>query len=432
MKGKFLYLMIFINVLSWGLVIYIGDYNYNKYNRLINQADECFNKKIYYDAINYYKETLNLCTNNKEIKFKLLESYYQAGMYQSYEKYLFNLIDTNYDDKLIIKLGNYYLEQEKVEKTVSLYNKYIDIDNNKTIHKELDKLRGNYKKLNRLYQHVSNYINNYCIYKRKNKYGIINTKGKEIVFPNYDYVNIFNHNKSLVVAPVRKDNEMFFIDKEEYRRMVPDKNYEYIGSFSKEGLAVVKLDNKFGFIDKEFNESNIIYEFASSFNNGVAVVKKDGKYKIIDTEFNIITDYDYDGVIKDELNFVSSFGVLFLKKGNKYLMVNTKGEELTKPIFEDAHFFNNRYEYAAIKIDGLWGYINIKGEIIIKPQYKNAKSFSCGLAPIQFDKLWGYIDKDKKLIIKQQFNDAKSFSKDGVAAVNENNWYFIKLLYFDK
>ncbi|KAB3534126.1 WG repeat-containing protein [Alkaliphilus pronyensis] len=55
---------------------------------------------------------------------------------------------------------------------------------------------------------------------------------------------------------------------------------------------------------------------------------------------------------------------------------------------------------AAIKIDEKWGYIDSKGEVIIKPIYDEAHDFSDGLAMISMDSKLGCIDNQGNTIVK--------------------------------
>ena len=60
------------------------------------------------------------------------------------------------------------------------------------------------------------------------------------------------------------------------------------------------------------------------------------------------------------------------------------------------------------------------------PRYKEARSFSEGVAPVQANNgRWGYINSKNQWIIPARFEDAKEF-KDGRAAVKSNGkWGFI-------
>jgi hypothetical protein len=60
------------------------------------------------------------------------------------------------------------------------------------------------------------------------------------------------------------------------------------------------------------------------------------------------------------------------------------------------------------------------------PRYKEARSYSEGVAPVQANNgRWGYIDTRNQWIIPAEFEDAKEF-RDGRAAVKANGkWGFI-------
>lgn len=60
------------------------------------------------------------------------------------------------------------------------------------------------------------------------------------------------------------------------------------------------------------------------------------------------------------------------------------------------------------------------------PRYKNAGSFSEGLAPVQSSGgRWGYINQRNQWVIQPKFDEAKEF-KDGRAAVKvKGKWGYI-------
>lgn len=44
-----------------------------------------------------------------------------------------------------------------------------------------------------------------------------------------------------------------------------------------------------------------------------------------------------------------------------------------------------------MKQDGLWGYVSLLGEVVIEPQFLEAKSFSDGSAPVRTGLGWQFI-----------------------------------------
>ena len=88
--------------------------------------------------------------------------------------------------------------------------------------------------------------------------------------------------------------------------------------------------------------------------------------------------------------------------------------------YEDADRFN--HGLAPVKKNGLWGYINTKGVVVIPFQFRSAKPFSDNpeLAPVEKvdagEKAWGYIDLKGNWIIPPSYYNATPFY-DGVAEV---------------
>ncbi|MBR6250567.1 MAG: WG repeat-containing protein, partial [Bacteroidales bacterium] len=54
--------------------------------------------------------------------------------------------------------------------------------------------------------------------------------------------------------------------------------------------------------------------------------------------------------------------------------------------------------------NGQYGYINLKGEVVISPQFDGAESFSEGLARVKVDGKCGFIDKKGTIVITPQFD----------------------------
>ncbi|QSX04836.1 WG repeat-containing protein [Sedimentibacter sp. zth1] len=433
MKRVVLIIFILMIIFSWGFVIESGEKNHDKYNLLLENAQNYMEKEIYIEALNCYKEALKLSPNDYNIKLNILNVYKSASMYNSFEQYCQQLMNENSTDELIVMLGDYYVDCNKHDRAIEWYkenlNNAVDKD---VIHNKLQSLRGKYDLGYDYYTYISDFKNGCAVFKKGEKYGILNINGCVVLKAKFEFINIFDNDKKLRLAPVKLEGEYYYVDKNGFKRLAPDNTYEYLGTFSKEGYALVKAKGKYGFVDRKFNEMHEFYDYATSFNDGVAVVKMDDKYKIINTKFEDVTDNTYDGVKVSNINYASRCELLFLNKNGKYLLVDCYGKEITEPIYDDVDFFVNSLEYAAVKINGLWGFIDKNGKTVINPTYQNAHSFSCGLAPVQIDKLWGYIDKNESVIIEPQFNGAKSFNKNGVGAVLKSSWRTITLKYFEK
>ena len=94
---------------------------------------------------------------------------------------------------------------------------------------------------------------------------------------------------------------------------------------------------------------------------------------------------------------------------------NTSGEIVIKPLFDGAESFSEGRAVVQIGSGNkaLYGYIDRKGKFIFPPKLKNAYTFSKGLARVKTDQdKWGWIDRNGKFAIKPKFTTADDFSEE--------------------
>ena len=243
-------------------------------------------------------------------------------------------------------------------------------------------------------------------------YGFVNTKGEEIVSCKYNMVHSFSEG----FAEVEKDEKYGFINTKG-EEIIPCK-YDGAESFS-EGFAMVNKDGEYGFINIKGEE--VIpckYDYAESFSEGLAMVNIDGKRGFINTKGEEVIPHRYD--------YAASFSEGFAMVGinAKYGFINSKGEEVVPCKYDAVESFS---EGLAIVnkggLDGKYGFINIKGEEIISCKYeKGICSFSNGLARVQKDDKYGFVNMKGEEIVPCKYNNAEPFS-EGFAVVNKDGKY---------
>jgi len=96
------------------------------------------------------------------------------------------------------------------------------------------------------------------------------------------------------------------------------------------------------------------YEYQGSFNNGLAKVKKDHKWGFIDTTGNVVVNFKYNEVE----NFVD--GLARVRLGQKWGLVDVTGREVIRPTFEWIYDFEN--DIAKVKLNGQEYYMNRQGQ----------------------------------------------------------------------
>lgn len=434
MKRVIFVAVVLLMVFSWCFVFLNGANSHQEYMNYLDSAEIFLNKQIYVDAIACYKKALEIYPDDLDTKLKLAKTYKTANMFESYESYCLELSKTYVENEdVVIMLGDYYVEVGEKKEAIDWYKASLPKFKDSVLIKDrLNSLRSVFTTYYHDYGYISSFYNGYAVYKSSEKFGIVDESDNIIVKAKFDEIGVFDRNSELRLAPVKLEGECYYIDLDGNRRLVPDEKYDYLGSFDKNGYAVFKKLNKYGYIDKKLDEIISGFDYASSFyDSSIAAVKKGNEWYLINDSFKPIDDKKYEEIKVDDLGRASRSNIVFAKQNGKYMMIDSYGKEITKPIFDDVDFFVSPNEYAAVKINEKWGFINIKGEVVIEPNFEEALSFSCGLAPVKDNELWGYIDTTGTFVITPQFNMAKSFSNDGVAAVLKSNWNLIKLEYYN-
>ena len=186
------------------------------------------------------------------------------------------------------------------------------------------------------------------------------------------------------LAPVKTDGKWTYIDKKGIVQFRPQFDQAY--PFS-EGLAPVKLGEQWMYIDKYGTPiPNISKDFKeiTYFSEGLAAVKnKEDKWGYIDNQGKIIIEPQFD----DDSN-----------RPPKYNCDATDAEQerLSRcKYLDDRRKFSNSPPLAAIYKNGKWGYIDRQGKTIIEPKFDTANPFSEKLASVCGEekqvKMCGYI-----------------------------------------
>jgi len=188
-----------------------------------------------------------------------------------------------------------------------------------------------------------------------------------------------------------------------------------------EGLAMVKLNGKYGYIDKSGKELiPFKYDLAHyldlghNFSEGLAAVILNGKYGYIDKSGKEVIPFKYD------LGHDFSEGLAEVVLNDKCGYIDKSGKEVSPLKYYVVYNFSEGL--AAVILNDKWGYINKSGKEVIPLMYDHGRDFSEGLAAVRLNGKYGYIDKSGKEVIPLKYDDAWSFS-EGLAAVRLNGKY---------
>ena len=135
--------------------------------------------------------------------------------------------------------------------------------------------------------------------------------------------------------------------------------------------------------------------------NGLIKVRLDGKYGFINKDGEEIIPCKYE----DADNFPD--GLVKVKSAEGWGFVNEKGEEIISCKYEDADAFSDGL--ARVQSKEGWGFVNEDGEEIIPCKYEESRDFSEGLARVKSKEGWGFVNEDGEEIIPCKYEDADDF-----------------------
>lgn len=164
------------------------------------------------------------------------------------------------------------------------------------------------------------------------KCGFIDKNGTEVIPLKYYDVGTFSEGLACVTLSVEKMKEISgYIDKNG-NEVIPLK-FDGLGSKFSEGLARIKIRNKFGFIDRTGKiVIQPLYGDAGNFSEGLAWVKLKDKYGFIDRTGKIVVQLKYIKVgdfsegralvhpRKDNLEFIDKTGKLLMFLNYDYVL----------------------------------------------------------------------------------------------------------------
>lgn len=422
----------YITILIIGSLV-LGGYGFvknfnsteNSYKKNIELGDKAYKKEIYIDAIEYYDAAIEIDSTQISAYMKLADSYLKLGNTNQYETVMKSAMekdDTN--SKPFVNLAKYYASSQEYDKAFEVLKSADNVNNTKEVKALIKEYSSYYKDYGGTYTQIKQWKDGYLPVQIGDFWGLINSSGELAIDIAYNDIGAFNSDES--VTPVKFDKDYYYINEEGYKKLVGDHAYDYLGTFN-DGYAPAGYNGKYGWIDREFNEYKMNYDFVTPFRNGVAAVKKDKKWALVNDDFEEITKFIYSDIKLDENGFCSTGGYIFVKENKKYYLIDTDMEKIGNLQFEDAKPFVSE-QYAAVKNNDKWGYVNTDGKLVIRYKYSDANSFSNGVAGVKKKGKWGLMKQNEKMVLDPMFNGVSSMNKEGILFVkNENYWQCIQL-----
>lgn len=247
--------------------------------------------------------------------------------------------------------------------TVKLAEKYGFID-----------LHGN-EIVSMIYDFVFSFVNGFAIVNQGatttdkgflgGKYGVVDTTGKLIVPPKYDYIHsfktVFYQQKHQLLAEVVCASKV----------LIGDDNLvlvnHQVGLINAEGKEVLPLKYR------EINYSNYGHIWAM----------KGGRWGMLDQFGRNMTPFKYDEspYAQTEIEGSDTVVLIRVEANSKFGFINLKGDEVIKAIYEDLFGFSEGL--IAVKLDGKWGFLNVKGKVVIPFIYDKVLPFTDGISQVE-------------------------------------------------
>jgi hypothetical protein len=191
-----------------------------------------------------------------------------------------------------------------------------------------------------------------------------------------------------------------------------------------EGLARVqkyswdggaKAYNNYGFIDEKGKlVIPAVYEDITDFEFGIAFGKKRGEadFKIVNKQGEVVSNYSFK-----RAPFIS-FGLIKIEENGRFGFINTKGEVVIKPKYASSDIFDvDGLCSVAIEKDPntwLYGFIDTLGNEVVPCIYKQdgSSGYSDGLARMRFPNgKIGYINPKGEVIIQPKYATTNSYGE---------------------
>lgn len=418
--------------IAWYSMINTVQSNQQEYKKYIEQGDQYASQDILIDALENYESAIAI-KDSVNLRLKIVDLYITQKEIEEAEKYA-DTVMTKFSGNSAVyeKMMSYYIKNSQYTEAFALY------DRAKSAGAVSDVLKENYRSIqyeyyiqDNGYTVVSNYINGMCAVSLDGSWSYVSETGESILSGNLEAATSFM--EDFAVARILKEDgtsEWQLIDSggNKRRSMPEDIEIEEAGSFSG-GVYVLKDSiGRYVYVKKNGDIWKEGFSFAGPMLEGFAVVADSTGYHLLNTEGES-KGGSFERIAVDDINIGVRNGCFFGKRNDQYLLYDTEGKQVSSASFQEARPFAEEDGYAAVKVDGKWGFIDGKGNMVIEPQYEDARSFSNGYAAVKSQNLWGFIDTNNETCIEPAFSEAKDFNAGGNVFIKKNGVWSLLLLY---
>ena len=413
---------------AW-FVTFSAETSIEKQQRLVQEADALLEDLIYIRALPLLEEAVGLQTDETPMVEERLKLLYLS--LEENQKYVGLLnkqlarLDATAD--LFLEASNYYLANNRLLPLLEAAKTGVVRTGDPRLASIYEQYRYAYTIMPVVFEDVTETVNGAIQVQRGGLWGLATSAGKLRVPCEYDKISTFTDGRAIV----RKDSEIYAVNSSNYR--VNKLHDEAVTDFGNYGSSrmLLKKENGWRLAKDDFVIGSTVFEEIGMFANNHAAAKVNGKWGVIDTSGNFVLPAVYDGVVQDELGRCYAQNRVFVRSGDTVTLYANDGNVFTAlgGVYEDAQPFS-RENYAAVKKEGQWGFVDLNGKLVIEYQFNAALSFGQHLAAIQLGEQWGYVSLHGDVVIDAVFAQAKSFYDGNAPVCTAEGWQFITLVEF--
>ena len=393
--------------------------NNNDQQKYLTDARAYYEKDLCMLAIDEYKKALSE-ENSVEIAIELAEVYcraYENGeLSQKYEieKYFDNLVSEFREESAAYDVAlKFYQKCEDYSSIVEILTQAKKLNVKSDIISEVtENVKYKYEIKYAAITDIQRSVQGFYTVKDGAAYYIYDNTMRNVFSKSFDYASVYLNNHLVV----KQDEFVFILNAEGKRVAYLDSNIDFSTGFGGE-LIACRSNNVFSYYNLTGEKVFGDYLFAGRFRDGYAAVQTKQGWTIIDSAGNPVFEKFFEDIKCGSSYESVTNGCFFGKENGVYSLYNINGEKISDLKFENCDVFVNKDSYAAVCVDGKWGFLNVDGELVINCQFDSAKSFSNGFAFVTSAENAFFVDVDGNKAISGDFKEGDYFNENGLCLV---------------
>lgn len=432
-------LLIFCVIGAWGSIAYRNISIPNEYENNYARAREAFDKGYYVEVLSWLSAAEEI-ESNYETECLRRDTYRNMGETENYIGECNRLIGS-YPEAVenYIAVLEYYRENENYGKLLQLLPAYLErFPENERMKELWEEIGHSWRYVQTGYYDVQ-YASpsllkiRYTEFtedgeERYPEYVLTDDEGRKIFSYGYQDIKVSQDGSSAMVRDqsgvwtrVTANNQLLAQNEEVV--------FEKMGSLSDTGIATAVIDGKYRFVNGELKIAAPKWEDAATFSEGINAVSMEGKWAIVNQDnWGEVGEYPYADVRRNRYDLCSTGGRIAVADSQGYFLLDTELTPVFNRRYEEIKAFESE-EPTAYRENGQWGFLNTLGEIIMKPQYEDAQPFVNGYAAVKQNGLWGYIDCQGEMIVEPQFGECLPVRENGIAYVQNEEGYWDYVIF---